>query len=83
MMPLDYDGKGTKYFILGPTLDLCHFGVTGGPNEWIFVRMNKKTRFAGFSAVTVFGKLEVGEVRRHDILESFYRLEGAVISFQN
>jgi hypothetical protein len=68
--------------VLSASVDSCHFGVLGGPDEWIYVTMAGGTRIprTGVSPVTIFGVLEVGEDVRSGVVDSLYRMRGERIA---
>jgi hypothetical protein len=81
MMPMDYDRSGVGEFILNGSYDMCAFGVPSRLNDWVLVRMKegRRTRFAGHFPIWVYGRLDVGERRRGDQVDSLYRLEADFI----
>ena len=78
VVPVDVDRQGTREFILSSNIDSCHFGVIGGPDEWIYVTMadNRRIPSVGTTPVTVFGVLDVGEDARGGVVDSLYRMRG-------
>jgi hypothetical protein len=81
MIPLEFGG-GVSSFILVPTLDLCHFGMVGLPNQWVLVKMKggKKTRYSVYQPITVFGTLSAGESLDSSVMSSIYRMEADAIA---
>jgi hypothetical protein len=82
VVPVDLDRSGIREFVLSASVDSCHFGVLGGPDEWIYVTMAEGTRIpgTGVSPVTVFGVLDVGEDVRSGVVDSLYRMRGERIA---
>lgn len=82
VVPVDVDRSGIREFVLSASVDSCHFGVLGGPDEWIYVAMAEGTRIptTGVSPVTVFGVLDVGEDVQGGIVNSLYRMRGERIA---
>ena len=82
VVPVDVDRSGIREFVLSASVDSCHFGVLGGPDEWIYVTMAGGTRIptTGVAPVTVFGVLEVGEDVRSGVVDSLYRMRGERIA---
>jgi hypothetical protein len=81
MIPLEFGG-GVSSFILVPTLDLCHFGMVGLPNQWVVVKMKggNKTRYSVYQPITVFGTLSAGESSDSGFMGSIYRMEADAIA---
>jgi hypothetical protein len=82
VVPVDVDRSGIREFVLSASVDSCHFGVLGGPDEWIYVTMAEGTRIpgTGVSPVTIFGVLDVGEDVRGGVVDSLYRMRGERIA---
>lgn len=82
VVPVDVDRSGIREFVLSASVDSCHFGVLGGPDEWIYVTMAEGMRIptTGVSPVTVFGVLDVGEDVQGGIVNSLYRMRGERIA---
>lgn len=76
VVPIDVDRRGISEFILSSNIDSCHFGVIGGPDEWIYVKMADDRRMPapGTAPVTVFGVLDVGEDVKDGLVDSLYRM---------
>jgi len=76
MLPLDLTPAGVSQFLLNASIDMCYFGAPVRMNEWILVTMKDGKR-ASFThlALTVKGRLEVGEVFRNGRVTSLYRLD--------
>jgi hypothetical protein len=76
MLPLDLTPAGVTTFLLNASIDMCYFGAPVRMNEWILVTMKDGKR-AAFThlALTVKGRLEVGEVIKNGRVTSLYRLE--------
>jgi hypothetical protein len=82
MLPLDLDGSRVTTFILTASIDACHFGMVGQPNEWVLVRMQpgRHVPFAKLQPITVFGRLSVGPEWQAGELVSLYRMTGDLIA---
>jgi hypothetical protein len=78
VVPVEVDRQGTREFILSSNIDSCHFGVIGGPDEWIYVTMGDGRHIptVGTTPVTVFGTLDVGEEGQGGVIDSLYRMRG-------
>lgn len=78
VVPVDVDRQGTREFVLSSNIDSCHFGVIGGPDEWVYVTMapGRAIPNVGTTPVTVFGVLSVGEDIRDGTVDSVYRMRG-------
>lgn len=78
VVPVDVDRMGTREFVLSAHIDSCHFGVIGGPEEWVYVTMvpGRAIPNVGSTPVTVFGLLSVGEDVRDGVIDSVYRMRG-------
>jgi len=78
VVPVDVNRDGISEFILSSNIDSCHFGIIGGPDEWIYVTMAEGRRMPrpGIMPVTVFGVLQVGEDMRLGAVDSLYRMRG-------
>jgi hypothetical protein len=83
MVPLEFDKGAVGRFILSASIDACHFGIVGSPNEWILVEIagGRRTRSAGFDPVTVFGVLSVGAEVKKNRLSSVYRMKADALAF--
>jgi hypothetical protein len=73
MMPLEAGEKQTR-FILGASPQTCMFCVTGGPEQFVEVRMAKPIKFT-FEPIVVGGRLAV---LANDSEGVYYRLTDAV-----
>lgn len=78
VVPVDVDRRGIREFILSSNIDSCHFGVIGGPDEWIYVTMTGDRRIPapGTLPVTIFGVIDVGEQVSGGVADSLYRMRG-------
>ncbi len=76
MLPLDLTPTGVTQFLLNASIDMCYFGAPVRMNEWVLVTMKDGKR-AAFThlALTVKGRLEVGEMVKNGRVTSLYRLE--------
>lgn len=82
MIPLAVDARGVHAFVLSSSIDSCHFGLVGGMNEWVDVRLAADARVpaAGLSPVTVFGTLDVGEQVQNGAVTSIYRMQAEFLA---
>jgi hypothetical protein len=76
MLPLDLNPDGVSMFMLNASIDMCYFGAPVRMNEWVLVRMKggKRAKFTHL-AMSVKGRLEVGEEMKNGRVTSLYRLE--------
>jgi hypothetical protein len=76
MVPTDLKNGKTTRFLLVKDQSLCCFGRMPRMNELVSVRMNdgKAARVILDQPVTVFGKIDVGELIDKGEVESIYRL---------
>ena len=77
MVPLKTEGEDVIQFVLVRNQMACCFGIVPRINEWIHVRMapGKAAPYALDIPITIFGKLEVGEVYENGYIMSVYRME--------
>ncbi len=77
MLPLKVEeGKVTEFLIMRDQ-SMCCYGTVPRINEWISVRMEKQgVRAIMDEAVTMFGKLRVGEFREDGYLVGIYEMDG-------
>jgi hypothetical protein len=62
VMPTVTDVDGINEFLLTPYLDGCCWGGFSSTNEFVLVKLDKKTQeLRGFEEITVFGELTVKE----------------------
>jgi hypothetical protein len=82
MLPLDAGGTGVGLFVLTASIDSCHWGIMGLPNEWVLVRMAGGARvpFKQFQPFTVFGRFSVAPQWAAGQLTGLYELTGTMIS---
>jgi hypothetical protein len=78
MIPLDTDEKGEKAttFILARSQATCCYGITPLMNEWMYVQMakGKQAEILMDDPVTVFGTIDIGEIKDKDKGWSLYRM---------
>jgi len=69
-------------FILTSSIDSCHWGMIGLPNEWILVTLagGQRVPFLQFQPVTVFGRLAVEPSWRGSTLTGLYQLSAEFVS---
>lgn len=82
MLPIDIDAGGVRSFLLTASIDSCHWGAIGLPNEWILVEMTDGARvpFVKFQPVTVFGTLSVEPSYRGARLSGLYQIRAEWLS---
>jgi len=54
MLPVDVTADGVRGFVLTSSIDSCHWGLIGLPNEWVLVDMADDRRVP-------FLKLQAGD----------------------
>jgi len=76
MVPLKMRKGAVTAFVLCRSIPACCFGDSIKMNEWIMVTMQKdqSTQYVADQQITVFGTLDVGEVKDGDIVLSIYRM---------
>lgn len=81
MLPYRNDGENVTEFILLQNQGLCCFGRVPRMNEWVHVKMEpgRGAPYALDVPITVFGKLDVGEVYEKNVLMSIYRMEATAV----
>lgn len=82
MLPIDVNADGVQTFILTSSIDSCHWGMMGFPNEWLLVEMAAGARvpFLKFQPVTVFGKMSVEPSWRGTRLSGLYQIRADYLS---
>lgn len=82
MLPIDVNAAGVRSFILTSSIDSCHWGMIGLPNEWVVVEMaeGRRVPFVKFQPVTVFGRMSVEPQYRGDRLSGLYQIRGEYMS---
>lgn len=77
MLPTRLEGGLTTEFLLMRDQSMCCFGVIPQINEWVAVIMQGRgVRPLMDQAVTVFGRLHVGESYENGVLVGIYRMDG-------
>ena len=82
MIPVKVEGEDVVEFLLVRNQFACCFGVVPKMNEWLHVTM-KEGHVAPYAVdipITVFGKLECGELVEKGIVMSLYRLEATQVT---
>jgi len=76
MIPVQMRKGAVTAFVLCRTIPACCFGDSFKMNEWIRVTMQKdqSTQYVPDQQITVFGTLDVGEIKDEDIVISIYRM---------
>lgn len=82
MLPLDLAGTRVTQFILTASIDSCHFGLVGQPNEWMLVTMaaGKHVPFPKARPITVFGRFSAKAEWQGRQLVSLYRITADAIA---
>jgi len=77
MIPIKLAGDQVTEFLLVRSQFFCCFGQVPKMNEWLHVIMDdgKTAPFSQDVPLTVFGKLDVGEVIENGVVMSLYRLK--------
>jgi hypothetical protein len=77
MMPLKVDDGLVTEFLILRDQSMCCYGSVPKINEWVSVKMTGKgLRPMMDQAVTLYGKLHVGEMRENGYLVGIYQLDG-------
>ncbi len=77
MLPLKVEGGLVTELLIMRDQSMCCYGVQPKINEWVSVKMKKTgVKPVMDQAVTIFGKLHVGEMRENGYLVGIYSLDG-------
>lgn len=77
MLPLKVEGGLVTEMLIMRDQSMCCFGTVPKINEWVSVKMTDKgVKPVMDQAVTLFGKLHVGEMRENGYLVGIYSLDG-------
>ena len=77
MLPLKVEGGLVTEMLIMKDQSMCCYGATPRINEWVSVKMNEKgVKPVMDQPVTVFGKLNVGEMRENGYLVGIYEMAG-------
>ena len=82
MIPFKVDGEDVTEFLLVRNQFACCFGVVPKMNEWIHVKMakGKVAPYAVDIPITVYGKLDCGELIEKGVVMSLYRMEATEVT---
>ncbi len=82
MLPIDVNAEGVRSFLLTSSIDSCHWGMIGLPNEWVLVEMpeGRRVPFVQFQPVTVFGRLSVEPAYLGSQLSGLYQMRGEYVA---
>jgi hypothetical protein len=77
MLPLKVQGGLVTELLVMRDQSMCCYGTVPKINEWVSVKMvNKGIKPVMDQAVTLYGKLHVGDVRENGYLVGIYQLDG-------
>ena len=82
MIPITVDGEDVTEFLLVRSRMFCCFGIMPKMNEWLHIKMAKgrTSPYAVDIPITVFGRMDVGEIIENGVVMSIYRMEGEEVS---
>lgn len=77
MLPLKVEGGLITELLIMRDQSMCCYGTVPKINEWVSVKMTGKgVKPVMDQAVTLYGKLKVGEVRENGYLVGIYEMDG-------
>jgi hypothetical protein len=77
MLPLKVEGGLVTELLIMRDQSMCCYGVQPKINEWVSVKMGKTgVKPVMDQPVTLFGKLQVGEMRENGYLVGIYAMDG-------
>ncbi len=77
MLPLKVEGGLITELLVMRDQSMCCYGAVPKINEWVSVRMTSKgVKPVMDQAVTLYGKLKVGEIRENGYLVGIYEMDG-------
>ncbi len=77
MLPLKVEGGLVTELLVMKDQSMCCFGTVPKIHEWVSVKMSEKgVKPLMDQAVTLMGKLHVGEMRENGYLTGIYRMDG-------
>ena len=77
MLPLKVEGGLITELLIMRDQSMCCFGTVPKINEWVSVKMaGKGVKPIMDQAITLFGKLQVGEIRENGYLVGIYEMAG-------
>ncbi|MEW6303692.1 MAG: DUF3299 domain-containing protein [Verrucomicrobiota bacterium] len=81
MLPLKVEGGLITELLIMRDQSMCCYGAVPKINEWVSVRMTSKgVKPIMDQAVTIYGKLKVGEIRENGYLVGIYEMDGERMS---
>lgn len=77
MLPLKVEGGKVTEMLIMRDQSMCCYGAVPKINEWVSVKMvGEGVRPVMDQAITLYGKLYVGEMRENGYLVGIYRMDG-------
>jgi hypothetical protein len=77
MLPLKVEGGLVTEMLIMKDQSMCCYGTVPKIHEWVSVKMSEKgVKPLMDQAVTLYGKLHVGEMRENGYLTGIYRMDG-------
>jgi hypothetical protein len=77
MLPLKVEGGLVTEMLIMKDQSMCCYGTVPKIHEWVSVKMAEKgVKPLMDQAVTLYGKLYVGEMRENGYLTGIYRMDG-------
>lgn len=77
MLPLKVEGGKVTEMLIMRDQSMCCYGAVPKINEWVSVRMiGGGVKPIMDQAITMYGKLHVGEMRENGYLVGIYRMDG-------
>jgi hypothetical protein len=81
MLPLKVEGGLVTELLIMRDQSMCCYGTTPKITEWVSVKMTSKgVKPVMDQPVTIFGKLQVGEIRENGYLVGIYQMDGEKMS---
>lgn len=81
MLPLKVEDGLVTELLMMRDQSMCCFGTVPKINEWVSIRMtNQGIKHVNDVAVTLYGKLKVGEIYENGYLVAIYEMEGETMA---
>ena len=81
MLPLKVEGGLITELLIMRDQSMCCYGTVPKINEWVSVKMTGKgVKPIMDQAVTLYGKLHVGEIRENGYLVGIYQMDGEKVA---
>ena len=81
MLPLKVEGGLVTELLIMRDQSMCCYGAVPKINEWVSVKMTGKgVKPIMDQAVTLYGKLHVGEIRENGYLVGIYQMDGEKVA---